>query len=229
MGKQKKNSSLLKRRKRRLLRVYLIFLLILVLTVGIGLGVLVLEKWIPFRTVDIVIDPGHGEHDPGAVADDIYEKDITLDIALKTEKLLKDAGYKVRLTRDDDSFLELGERAEFANKRNAKVFVSIHCNSSEDGSGQGIETYYGESKTDMDLNLAENIQKCLIAQTGARDREIKEASYTVLVRTEMPAALVETGFMTNDVERAQLMDEHYQELIALGISEGIMAFLEENK
>ena len=67
MGKQKKNSSLLKRRKRSLLRVYLIFLLILILTVGIGLGVLVLEKWIPFRTVDIVIDPGHGDHDPGAV------------------------------------------------------------------------------------------------------------------------------------------------------------------
>ena len=229
MGKQKKNSSLLKRRNRRLLRVYLIFLLILVLTVGIGLGVLVLEKWIPFRTVDIVIDPGHGDHDPGAVADDIYEKDITLDIALKTEKLLKDAGYKVRLTRDDDSFLELGERAEFANKRNAKVFVSIHCNSSEDGSGQGIETYYGESKTDMDLNLADKIQKCLITQTGARDREVKEATYTVLVRTEMPASLVEVGFMTNDAERAQLVDEHYQEVIALGISEGIMEFLEENK
>ena len=153
MGKQKKKPSLQKRRKRRLLRVYLIFLLILVLTVGIGLGVLVLEKWIPFRTVDIVIDPGHGDHDPGAVADDIYEKDITLDIALKTEKLLKDAGYKVRLTRDDDSFLELGERAEFANKRNAKVFVSIHCNSSEDGSGQGIETYYGESKAEADVTL----------------------------------------------------------------------------
>ena len=229
MGKQKKKPSLQKRRKRRLLRAYLIFLLILLLTVGIGIGALVLEQFIPFRTADIVIDPGHGDHDPGAVAIDIYEKDITLDIALKTEKLLKDAGYKVRLTRDDDSFLELGERAEFANKRNAKVFVSIHCNSSEDGSGQGIETYYGESKTDADHTLAEKIQECLIIQTGARDREIKEAAYTVLVRTEMPSALVETGFMTNDAERAQLMDEHYQELIALGISEGIMGFLEENK
>ena len=229
MGKQTKKSSLQRRRTRRILRAYLIFLLILVLTVGIGLGVLVLEKWIPFRTVDIVIDPGHGDHDPGAVADDIYEKDITLDIALKTEKLLKDAGYKVRLTRDDDSFLELGERAEFANKRNAKVFVSIHCNSSEDGNGQGIETYYGESRTEADVTLAEKIQKCLITQTGARDREVKEATYTVLVRTKMPASLVEVGFMTNDAERAQLVDEHYQELVAQGISEGIIAYLEESK
>lgn len=228
MGKQKKTSSLQRRRKRRILRAYLIFLLILILTVGIGLGVLVLEKWISFRTVDIVIDPGHGDHDPGAVADDIYEKDITLDIALKTEKLLKDAGYKVRLTRDDDSFLELGERAEFANKRNAKVFISIHCNSLEDGNGQGIETYYGESKTKADVTLAEKIQKCLITQTGARDREVKEATYTVLVRTEMPASLVEVGFMTNDAERAQLMDEHYQELVAQGIAEGIDSYLLTN-
>ena len=229
MGKQKKKTSLQKRRKRRLLRAYLIFLLILLLTVGIGIGALVLEQFIPFRTADIVIDPGHGDHDPGAVADDIYEKGITLDIALKTEKILKEAGYKVRLTRNDDSFLELGERAEFANKRNAKVFVSIHCNSSEDGSGQGIETYYGESKTAADLALAEKIQECLIAQTGARDREMKDATYTVLVRTKMPAALVETGFMTNDKERAQLMDDHYQELIALGISKGIISYLEESK
>ena len=163
------------------------------------------------------------------MADDIYEKDITLEIALETEKILKDAGYRVKLTRTDDSFLELSERADFANNRNAKVFVSIHCNSSEDGIGQGIETYYGAQKTESDLTLAERIQECLITQTEARDREVKDATFTVLVRSEMPAVLVEVGFLTNSTERTLLVDETYQSKIAEGIAEGIEAYFDENK
>ena len=221
MRKQKK--------KRIILRIHLIFLMILLLAAAFGLGALVLDKYFSLRKVDIVIDPGHGDHDPGAVADDIYEKDITLDIALKTEKILKDAGYRVQLTRTSDSFLELHKRAEFANKRKAKVFVSIHCNSSEDGSGEGIETYYNAHKVTTDLALAKKIQECLITQTNARDRETKDATYTVLVRTEMAAVLVEVGFLTNSMEREQLMDETYQEKIAQGIAEGIEAYFSENK
>ena len=229
MNIQKRKSSLYKRRKRILLRIYLIFIYLLLLAAAIGIGVFIKDFYFPFQKVDIVIDPGHGDHDPGAVADDIYEKDITLDIALETEKILKDAGYRVKLTRENDTFLELGERADFANIRNAKVFVSIHCNSSEDGSGQGIETYYGAQKAEADLVLAEKIQECLIAQTDARDREVKDATYTVLVCTEMPAVLVEVGFLTNSTERTLLVDETYQSKIAQGIADGVEAYFNEDK
>ena len=91
MNRQKKKSSIYRRRKRILLRIYLIFLFLLLLAAAIGIGVCVNDIYFPFQKVDIVIDPGHGDHDPGAVADDIYEKDITLEIALETEKILKNA------------------------------------------------------------------------------------------------------------------------------------------
>ena len=240
MTRQKKITRNTRRKRKLFLRKLLILLLILLGIVVILLGMLyfkgnnitAISKLLDFKrfgTVDIVIDPGHGDHDPGAIADTIYEKDITLAIALKAKDVLTDAGYKVVLTRIDDTFLELGERSGIANKKEAKVFVSIHCNSSEDGSGQGIETFYTDQKTEEDVLLAEKIQSNLIKQTNARDREIRTANYTVLVRTKMPAVLVEAGFLTNDSERSLLVDEEYQNQLASGIAIGIEEFLEETQ
>ena len=240
MTRQKKITRNTRRKRKLFLRKLLILLLILLGIVVILLGMLyfkgnnitAISKLLDFKrfgTVDIVIDPGHGDHDPGATSDTIYEKDITLAIALKAKDVLTDAGYKVVLTRIDDTFLELGERSGIANKKEAKVFVSIHCNSSEDGSGQGIETFYTDQKTEEDVLLAEKIQSNLIKQTNARDREIRTANYTVLVSTKMPAVLVEAGFLTNDSERSLLVDEEYQNQLASGIAIGIEEFLEETQ
>lgn len=178
-----------------------------------------------YNQADIVLDAGHGGKDPGANNGDAIEKEITLSIANMTREILEDAGYKVKTIREDDRFVELTERPVIANRKNAKVFVSIHCNSSEDGEGKGIETFYTEQKGDADKKLAELIQNAVIDYTEAEDRGVKTADYTVLVRTVMPAVLIETGFLTNSTECELLKDEEYQKKLSEGIAEGIILYL----
>jgi N-acetylmuramoyl-L-alanine amidase len=129
------------------------------------------------------------------------------------------------MTREEDCRVELGDRASFANKRNAQVFVSIHCNASENHKGNGIETYHTEQKGLEDKLLAEMIQKAVIEQTDAFDRGIKAADYTVIVRTTMPAVLIEVGFLTDEVEKNMLQDKEYQQKLAKGIVDGIVRYL----
>lgn len=113
-------------------------------------------------TKSSVLDAGYGGKDPGANFEDIFEKDITLNIALYTQEILENSGYKVAMTRSDDTFVELTERPVIANQKNADVFVSIHCNSSEDGVGKGIETYYTEQKGEYQKKVAEGIAEGII-------------------------------------------------------------------
>ena len=158
--------------------------------------------------------------------DDAVEKEITLEVAKMTKTLLEESDYKVGMTRESDDYIELGNRSKIANERNAKVFVSIHCNSSEDDEGKGIETYYTEQKGLEDEIFAEMIQESLIKQTDANDRGIKGANYTVIVRSSMPAVLVEVGFLTDREENELLQNEEYQRKLAKGISEGIKKYLQ---
>ena len=237
MGRQMKNIRKYKRRrKRRFLRAILILLWILSILFAMGLVYLILNQFLgfqirdiyfrlPIQKVDIVLDPGHGGKDPGANMEDVIEKEITQEIANQAKLLLEDAGYRVFVTRDSDVFLDLSERSNMANKREAKVFVSIHCNSSEDGEGSGIETFYTEQKSEASKVLAENLQQCIIEETDAKDRDVKTADYTVLVKTEMPSALVEVGFLTDDLERQLLTNGEYQEKLAEGIAKGIDLYL----
>jgi N-acetylmuramoyl-L-alanine amidase len=104
----------------------------------------------------IVIDPGHGGHDPGAKGDDITEAELVLDVALRLEKmLLKVQGVDVVLTRRTDEFVGLQERTAIANRENADLFLSIHANASENGQARGIETYF--------LNFANNLSAAAVA------------------------------------------------------------------
>ena len=217
-----------KRLKRKLMRMALILMLLLLLGVAGILGYFTIGtiRQIFFNQVDIVIDAGHGGKDPGANRDDAIEKEITLEVAKITKTLLEESDYKVGMTRESDDYIELGNRSKIANERNAKVFVSIHCNSSEDAEGKGIETYYTEQKGLEDEVLAEMIQESLIKQTDANDRGIKGANYTVIVRSSMPAVLVEVGFLTDTEENELLQNEEYQRKLAKGISEGIKKYLQ---
>ena len=184
------------RRRKKLLRKAVTVMAVLTV---ICITVVLLYRWIfgekkifsSFGTADIVLDAGHGGKDAGANHGDLYEKDINLAVAKKTKALLSEAGYKVKMTREDDTYAALSDRVAFANRRNAKVFVSIHCNSSEDGSGNGIETFYAESKNWNSEKLAESIQTNIVNATGAKDREVKTADYAVILGTDMSAALVE--------------------------------------
>ena len=210
------------------MRMAMILMLLLLLGITGILGYFTIGtiRQMFFNQVDIVIDAGHGGEDPGANRDDAVEKEITLEVAKMTKTILEESDYKVGMTRDTDRYIELGDRAKFANERKAKVFVSIHCNSSEDYSGKGIETYYTEQKGLEDEILAEMIQESLIKQTDANDRGIKVANYTVIVRSSMPAVLVEVGFLTDAEENELLQNEEYQRKLAKGITEGIQNYLQ---
>ena len=220
-----------KRRKRKLIRWFirlmqrLMIIGLIVLTILLGGFIVKTIRQMFIGQVDVVLDAGHGGADPGAIQGDAVEKEITLDIAKMTKELLEESGYKVAMTREEDNRVALGDRAAFANKRNAKVFVSIHCNASENHKGSGIETFYTEQKGLEDRVLAEMIQSAVVKQTDALDRGIKAANYTVIVRSKMPAALIEVGFLTDEVEMEMLLDKEYQEKLAKGIVEGIIRYL----
>lgn len=177
----------------------------------------------------IVIDAGHGDEDPGSSISNVDEKDLNLQIALKLKSALEEEGYEVMMTRSDDTYLTLTERAEFANEVEADLFISIHQNSYiDDSKVSGIEVYYNEStKTESDEVLAQFIQTELVETTGARDRGIRAYDELVVTRkTEMPACLVELGYMTNKSELSLLQSDAYQYKLVTGMVNGINQFFE---
>ncbi|WP_350022222.1 N-acetylmuramoyl-L-alanine amidase family protein [Turicibacter sanguinis] len=177
----------------------------------------------------IVIDAGHGDEDPGSSISNVDEKDLNLQIALKLKSALEEEGYEVMMTRSDDTYLTLTERAEFANEVEADLFISIHQNSYiDDSTVSGIEVYYNEStKTESDEVLAQFIQTELVETTGARDRGIRAYDELVVTRkTEMPACLVELGYMTNKSELSLLQSDAYQYKLVTGMVNGINQFFE---
>lgn len=177
----------------------------------------------------IVIDAGHGDEDPGSSISNVDEKDLNLQIALKLKSALEEEGYEVMMTWSDDTYLTLTERAEFANEVEADLFISIHQNSYiDDSTVSGIEVYYNEStKTESDEVLAQFIQTELVETTGARDRGIRAYDELVVTRkTEMPACLVELGYMTNKSELSLLQSDAYQYKLVTGMVNGINQFFE---
>lgn len=173
----------------------------------------------------VFIDPGHGGNDPGAIGKrhGLQEKDIALSAGFKVGESLKRHGIDVCYTRTTDTFVELTERANLANKAGADIFVSIHCNSASDSGAQGVETYsyLGSSKGTI---LAKCIQDSII-RSGAytKNRGIKTANFAVLRQTNMPAALVEMGFISNK-EDAEILKNKQNEL-AESIAKGILDYV----
>ena len=175
----------------------------------------------------VFIDAGHGGTDPGALGYGYRESDLNLQVAKKVESKLKSKGIDVKMSRNSDIFYSLSERAEMANDYGADAFVSIHQNSAEAKSANGIETYYNRKKEE-DRPLSNDIQKQVISQTGANNRGVKNAEFTVLVKSEMISALVECGFITNESEVKKLSDPSYQDKLATGIADGIEEYLKSN-
>ena len=175
----------------------------------------------------VFIDAGHGGTDPGALGYGYRESDLNLQVAKKVESKLKSKGIDVKMSRSSDIFYSLSERAEMANDYGADAFVSIHQNSAEAKSANGIETYYNRKKEE-DRPLSNDIQKQVISQTGANNRGVKNAEFTVLVKSKMISALVECGFITNESEVKKLSDPSYQDKLATGIADGIEEYLKSN-
>ena len=150
----------------------------------------------------VVLDAGHDGKTLGAVYPDangvdIYEKDLTLSMVYKLRDILLNEGYNVVLTRDGETAGDLYERSELANRVNADLFVSIHCNSAPTvPTFQGLYTYYYPTSS-RSKAFAQAVQDAACAASGAVDRGIASANFVVLRETNMAAVLVETGFMTN--------------------------------
>jgi len=174
----------------------------------------------------IVVDPGHGGRDVGAVGNGIFEANVVLAISLKVGRILQEMGYAVVYTRTDNTEVELQPRVNLAERVKANVFISIHANSLESRlSGvSGVETFYAPGVS-VSGRLASFVQNQIINSTGARNRGVKTARFHVIRRTSMPSILIETGFVTNPQESANLNNPTYQERMAAAIARGVDQFL----
>ncbi len=182
------------------------------------------EDWDP-AAFTVALDAGHGGTAPGAVYEDVMEKDITLPITLRIEELLKEKGYNVVMTRSRDIYMDLYDRCEIANHMEADIFVSIHANASSSNlSFQGTYTYAYPNSVEG-AKLAKAIQKAVVQSAGSIDRGVLTNNYVVLRETNMPAALLETGFMSCHEELMKLIDPAYQEKLAQGVVKGIENYL----
>ncbi|MBM0742792.1 N-acetylmuramoyl-L-alanine amidase [Phormidium sp. CLA17] len=181
---------------------------------------------IPKSGITVVIDPGHGGGDPGAIGiGGLQEKEITLSVSQQVVALLKQKGVNAVLTRSGDQEVELAPRVDFAEQANADVFVSIHANSftASRTDVSGIETYYSSSDG---LSLARTIQTNLLQELGARDRGVKQANFYVIKYTDMPAALVEIGFVTGAEDAARLASATGRTKIAQAIARAILQYVQ---
>ena len=189
----------------------------------------------------IFLDPGHGGSDPGAISGGVREKDLTLSVYNKVSSKLASLGYTVLTSRNVDKDVDLVDRADQANKANADMLLSIHFNAGGRGIARGIETYYYQATADRvpkinkenhnnterlerSRKLANKVQQNLLYQTGANDRGVKRASFTVLRETSIPSILVELGFIDNPEERNKIKTNEYQERLANGIVDGIVEY-----
>lgn len=221
----------------------------------------------------IVIDPGHGGKDSGAVGNGYMEKDIVLEVGNQLADKLRTMGYTVHMTRNNDTFIELKDRTKFANDKNADLFISIHANSipktSDPGSAQGLETYFlspTRSERSMRVAALENsedmgemgqygklsflsflnkekiiasnklgidLQKGILGSLrkqfpSVHDNGVREAPFWVLVGAQMPAVLVEIGYISHPEEAARIADEKYQRWMVDGLVDGVGRYFTNN-
>ncbi len=177
----------------------------------------------------IILDAGHGGHDEGAKVNTLMEKKVTLLATNLVKKHLEELGYHVVMTRSRDTYVPLPRRVSIANKSKGALFVSMHFNSCPNPDVKGIEVFYYDSKelwrTRASKRLAGCVLQRLIQQTKTHSRGVKHGNFHVIRETQMPAVLVEGGFMTNKDERIKLRDRQYLDRLALGVAQGIDKYM----
>lgn len=179
-----------------------------------------------FNDLVLVIDPGHGKQDPGAIGFGLKEKDVVLDISLRMKKYFAQTPIKPMLTRETDVFLQLSQRAAFASANNADTFISVHANALN-GSAQGQETfYYASNNTNGDQSkaLATYIHKRMQEAWNLKDRGVKYGNFHVLRENTVAAALVEIGFIDNKTDNAYIASTQRREQMARAIFLGVLDY-----
>jgi N-acetylmuramoyl-L-alanine amidase len=178
----------------------------------------------------VTIDPGHGGKDPGAIGlNELREVDVILPIALRVAKILEAKGVATQLTRDSDFFVGLDERVNMSRKAGASIFVSIHANSIDNRPDvNGLETYHYH----RGLELATSVHRKVLElmnddprEESLLDRGVRSARFLVLRKSEIPAILVEVGYLTSPTESPKLADAVYRDRMAEAIAQGILDYL----
>lgn len=180
---------------------------------------------IPNGRVVVLIDPGHGGPDPGAVGiGGIREKDIVLDISTQVAAILRQQGVEAVMSRTADIDLDLEPRVDLADRVNAAIFVSIHANAIDMSRPDvnGLETYYYSSGE----QLARTVHQTILQSLDIRDRRVRRANFYVLRNSSMPSILVETGFVTGAEDAANLASASHRSRMAQAIARGILIHLQ---
>ena len=200
----------------------------------------------PFAVV--VLDPGHGGQDSGAMCGGVMEKDLTLDVARRVDRLLDSEGVATLMTRLGDTYVSLADRAAFGNRVRDSIFVSIHFNEDNKPVASGVETYYAahqitpgsvlaswlpflsrapsESPKPESQSLASFIQEALVARTRSVDRGTQAKQFFVIANVTSPAVLIEGGFLTNKDDVSKLGSEDYRDQLAAAVTDGILRYRE---
>jgi N-acetylmuramoyl-L-alanine amidase len=169
--------------------------------------------------ITVVIDAGHGGHDRGGIPGQrVAEKDMNLDVALRLRNVLSASGYHVVMTRSTDVFVPLGGRVAIANSYPNAIFICIHFNATGRSGASGIETYFYSRDS---LPLASAIHYYVAGGAPSDNRGVRRRGYYVLRKTNIPAVLVECGFLTNPTEAAYAQSASYQQKLAEEIAAGI--------
>lgn len=185
----------------------------------------------------IVIDPGHGGYDPGAMRKGITEKQINLEIAQEIKKILVENNVEVLLTREGDynhaiiglhgkeaKKYDFERRIQMAKSFNADAMISIHVNVGRQKCS-GPEAFYYPKSAPGKL-LAQKIQEQLHQIPNINRRQVKTGRYYLLTHTDMPCVIVETGFIDNPEERERLLEPRYRQMLAAAIAQGIIEYLQ---
>lgn len=201
------------------------------------------ETFMPASEKTIIIDAGHGSPDGGAVGESgVLEKDLNLSVAIMLQKFFESGGTNVLLTRSDDNGIydvsgsiknkkvsDIKNREEFIKSVDAEVFISIHMNKFPESKYSGPQVFYSKNNEQSEV-LANCIQKSMIAALNPKSkREVKQADSSIylLSHTDIPAVLVECGFLSNAEEEKMLQDEKYQRQLAWSVYCGIIEYFNE--
>lgn len=175
--------------------------------------------------MNICLDPGHsGPVEPGACSGNLTEAEIVLDVCKALASLLESAGHNVALTRSCDIDTDdLAFRARIANEQPADIFISVHCNASENPEARGTEVFHYPGSI-RGAYLSDCIRRHIVASIGTTDRGTKVANFQVLRETNAPAVLVECGFITNDSDRRTFYLPAGRAAYAAAIFRGVQDF-----
>lgn len=185
----------------------------------------------PLNGRKVMIDPGHGGRDPGAIGlGGTREKDVVLDVSLEMARQLREWGAEVRLTREEDRQVagpdapkreDLQARVDLANNWPAEIFISMHANANENREVKGTEAYVSRNSSEASRKLAGALHKRMVDDVGLPDRRVLRSDFFVIKNTTMPGMLMEIAYISNRDEEAKLADADFRKRSATAMAEGV--------